>query len=503
MRALVGCLRRDRLLAIATVLSACLVLWPLTRTDFLPLMDLPHHVALAAVLGDLVLGKAPATTFYELNVTTPYWTLYVLLALFTRIFGVFIGTKLVVGLGVLLVPLGAMRLLIALGRSPAAGLAAFLLSWDFSVYYGWINFVLGVGLGLFALARLVEAETPRAALRCWPLVVLVGATHGLALAFLGAMGGLAALLARRRLRAIGLAALALAPPAAVVVPWLLGAASQTASSSVPTRMSFDPLTVKARDLFADSVGAGLTSAGAGDAQAAAFLTLLIFPVVLGVIRQDRRAGGRRAAIAPLAAALVAYLGLPLAVAGQVEHWGDYPRFASMIFVGLLFLPRPSLRGSARLVLAPVLIVLAWLGVETGRGFAKVDAELAPLRAIVRLVPAGASLLPLAFDTRVQPADHPIGEAILSYVTANNRGFNPYLFHYPTNLVHYREEARLPSPPGWGRSPHAYDPIEHAQHYDYILVEGLASDPVREGELPNGKRIVRVAQRRRFRLYKIE
>ncbi len=503
MRVLVGTLVRDKWLAIATVLAAGIVLWPLTRTAIVPLMDLPHHAALAAILGDLLLGKAPATTFYELNVTTPYWTLYVLLALFTRIFGVFAGTKIVVGLGVLIVPLGAMRLLIALGRSPVAGLAAFLLSWDFSVYFGWINFVLGVGLALFALARVVEAETPRDALRAWPVVILISATHGLALAFLGAVGGLAALLARRRLRAIGLTALALAPPAALVVPWLVGTASQAAAGRVPTRMTFDPLAVKMRDLFADSVGAGLDGPGVGTAQAAAFLTLLIFPAVLGLIRQDRRSKGGRAAIAPLVAALAAYTLLPLAVFGQVEHWGDYPRFASMIFVGLLFLPRPSLRGAARLVAVPVLVVLAWLNVETGRGFAKIDAEIAPLRAIARLVPVGASLLPLALDTKVRPADHPIGEALASYVTAESRGYNPYLFGYATNLVHYREEARLPAPSGWGRSPRSYDAVEHAQLYDYILVEGLASDPVREGELPDGKRVVKVGQKRRFRLYKVE
>jgi hypothetical protein len=503
MLALVGCLRRDRLLAVATLIAAGFVLCPLAATAILPLMDLPHHVALAAIFGDIVLGKAPATTFYELNLTTPYWTLYVLLAIFTRVFGVFFGTKIVVAVALLVVPLGAMRLLVALRRSPWPALAVFLLSWDFSVYFGWISFVLGVGFSLFALAQLVEARTTRDALKCWPLVILVGATHGLAIAFLGAMGIIAALVSRRRLATIRLSAIALAPPALVVVPWLVGAAMQSSESPVATRMTFDPMTVKVRDLFADSVGAGLTNPGVGRAQAAAFVVLLLLPVVLGAMRQRAGSRGSRAALAPLIAALGAYLFLPLAVAGPVEHWGDYPRFASMIFVGLLLLPRPSFRGSARLVALPVLVAIAWLGIETSRAFAMIDAELAPLTEIVRLVPEGASVLPLAYDNKVSPADHPIGESIASYVTGASRGYNPYLFGYPTNLVHYRAAARLPSPAGWGRSPSSYKSALYGGIYDYILVQGIASDPVHVAELPSGKRIVRVGQKKRWRLYKVE
>ena len=55
-------------------------------------------------------------------------------------------------LAVMLLPLGTMRLLLALGRDPRMGLMAFALAWDHNMYWGFLAFHLGLSVALFAIA---------------------------------------------------------------------------------------------------------------------------------------------------------------------------------------------------------------------------------------------------------------------------------------------------------------------------------------------------------------
>src|SRR5262245_35362862 len=251
-------LRADPLLATLTGVLSVAVCLPLFVTPILPLTDLPNHVALASLLGDTLDGSGLAGYHYAVQaVPVPYWTLYLLLNVAGGVFGPLLGTKLVVALTLLLVPLGTMRLLVALRRSPRYGLLAFGLVWDNNVYWGWASFVLGIGFTLFALAHLLEAETPRAALRKAPWPILVALTHAHAFGiYLVAAATLVLARAPLRRRLLVHAAGVL-PGLLALVPWVVSSALQgsgDASSASGFGFGWDSFDYKRHWFFEFSLG---------------------------------------------------------------------------------------------------------------------------------------------------------------------------------------------------------------------------------------------------------
>jgi hypothetical protein len=490
-------LRADRLLAFLTALLAAAVLFPLFRGRVLPFIDLPHHAALGGLLWDVVFRRNDAAAHYWVDfVPVPYWTIYLLLAVAERAFGVYAGTKIVVALALLAVPLGTMRLCLATGRSARLGLFSFLIAWDFNLYYGWLNHVLALGIALFLLARILEIESPRDALRTWPLGALLALTHVLPLVFLGVTAAVATLL---KPRAIVARALAFVAPGIVLVPWLV---RSLAGPRVDPGAVFDPIDVRLQSLFKFTLGNGPVALSAVRAEGVAFLVLLVGPLLLSLLPQRKSSTGIAAA-APILAAILLYFLLPMSVARPVTHWGTYPRFATPLLLGALLLPNPRLHGSRALALVPAVVACLWTSRAIAAQLADFDAEIAPFFQAARLVPAGARLLPLCLENAVRSSRSAMGESLHAYVTARVGGYNPYLFDAPTTMVHYRQSEKPPNPGGFGRNPKLFSMEAFADHYDYILVQGLAKDPVAGNPRSDTRTAVPIFEGGRYRLYRLE
>jgi hypothetical protein len=214
-------LREDRQLLVATLLLAAFALSPLLATPILPLVDMGSNVGAASLLNDAAFRDGVIAEHYKINFRlVPYWTVYLLIALLEMVGGALFAAKAIVGGAVILLPLAGMRLLAALGRSPRAGLWLFLLSWDTNLYWGWITFQYGMLMALFALAWIVELESPRGALKVLPLTISIGLTHVHAIAFVLTAGGLLALSKRPLVRGVAMTAVALLGCAVPVLPWL-------------------------------------------------------------------------------------------------------------------------------------------------------------------------------------------------------------------------------------------------------------------------------------------
>lgn len=498
MHSLYRAFRADRLLALLTALLAAAVLYPLFRCTVLPFIDLPHHAALGGLLWDVAFKRHGAADHYWIDLTpVPYWTIYILLAVFERLLGVYAGTKLVVAIAILSVPLGFMRLCQALGRSPRLGLTAFLLAWDFNVYYGWLNHVLALGLALFLLAAILEIETPRDALRTWPLGILLALTHVLPLLFLITAVAVATLI---KPRAIVEHAVALVAPGLTLLPWL---ARSFAGPHVDPGAVFEPIDVRIQSFFKFTLGSGPVADTAIRAEGVAFLVLLLGPLLLFLLPQQRGRLGRFLPVAPLLAALLLYFTLPLEVARPVTHWGTYPRFATPLLLGALLLPNPRLTGQRVLALVPALLACLWTSSAVAQQFRAFDSETAPFYQAASLVPEGARLLPLCADNHFKSARQSMGESMYAYITARTGGYNPYLFDAPTTMVHYRKEGRPPSPSGFGRQPGRFTMKAFAGYYDYILVQGILDDPVAREPRSDTRTAVKIFEGGRFRLYRLE
>lgn len=499
MIALYRAIRADRLLLVLTLLLGAAALWPLFCARVPPFIDLPHHAALGGLIWDVIWNRHGSSQYYWLDpAPVPYWTAYVVLAVAERLLGVYAGTKAVVAIALLSVPLGTMRLAMALGRSPRLGLWAFVLAWDFNLYFGWLNHVLAVGLVLFLLAAFLEAETPRDALGTWPLGVIAGLTHVLPLAFFFATAGLFTL---ARPRALLARALVVAAPGVTLLPWVIHSIRSSHGSSGAV---YDDLGVRIASLFKFTLGNGPVAPSAVLAEGVAFLVLLLGPLLLFLLPQHRPRPGRFVAAAPLLAALLLYCLLPLEVVRPVTHWGTYPRYATLVLLGLLLLPDPRLSGARALALAPGVLASLWTSSAVAAQLRAFDAEIAPFFEAERLVPEGARLLPLCQENGFASARSAMGESLYGYITARVGGFDPYLFDAPTTLVHYRNDRRLPMPGAFGRRPNLFSMQAHGQFYDYILVQGLAGDPVAKApRAESGKTAVRIFEGGRFRLYRVE
>src|SRR5688572_4819385 len=199
---------------------------PLWVGRFLPLLDLPQHLAITTVL---LRHDDPAwllSAYFEpqRGELTPYWAHYLALEWLGHLMPVDIAARVFLSLYVFALPWASMALARALGRPPALGLFAIPLSLNANVYYGFIAFCWSVVALLWALALLArQLDAPRAA-RAAGLGLLAGAlffTHVQSFAFLLLAAALLACVGdapawRRAVRAWPLA------PATLVLflPWL-------------------------------------------------------------------------------------------------------------------------------------------------------------------------------------------------------------------------------------------------------------------------------------------
>jgi len=497
-------LRADPLLAGGMALLLVAACVPLFVTPFLPFVDLPQHSASAALLLDSLAGRGVARELFSVDwAPVPYWTQQVLLGVAQLLGGPLFAAKAVCALAIAALPLASLRLCLALDRSPRLALGSFLLVWDYSLYWGWSAFLLGMALAVYALAVVLEADTARQAARAVPLTLLIALTHPQAVAFLLVTAG-ALLVVRRpfwpalRAHAVGTSGAALA-----FVPWVtsrLGPEQGSAGPGAwPPRFEWVPLAQKLTRLFENSLENG-PGPFLSAASAVAFLLVLLGPLALArlpALPSAARSAGRAWVV--VGACFTAYLALPMTiVAGQLSHWGTYPRFATWALLSLSFVPRPNLDGRRVLALGPAVAVA--LALDAGvflqlRGFARLTR---PLEQVAAALPAGTRVLPLVYQGFDPSLRHPSLHHLHGYLVALRSVYDPHLFDNPNRPLRYRVERRLPAPP-WN-DPARLDPAQLG-FYDYVLVQGLERDPFAQDA--NLGRLVRpVTEAGMWRLYQV-
>jgi len=170
--------REDELLRWSFLLAFLLSCLPMAFTSMLPLTDLGSHMGFAGLMNDVLTPGTVASDRYAINpVPVPYWPAYLVINFVEMIAGIFVAGKVIVALALAGIPLGVMRLLVALERSPRLGLVAFLVVWDINLYWGWVTFQFAMPFVLWAFAWLVEAKTFKAALAICALAAVVGLSH--------------------------------------------------------------------------------------------------------------------------------------------------------------------------------------------------------------------------------------------------------------------------------------------------------------------------------------
>ncbi len=499
--------RDDRFLRYATLFLSASALLPLTMTPILPLVDLGSNIGAASLLDDAIWGSGIIAQHYKVNLTLiPYWTVYLLIAVFEQFVRPLIAAKIVVGLAVVLLPVSVMRLLLALGRSPRLGLWAFVLSWDNNLYWGWITFQFGMVLALFVLAKLIELRTTADAWRLLPLTICVALTHLNAIALLLCAGGLIAL-TRRTVFDLPRYALALSGAVLPIVPWVLsklGAPIHKTETGAVTgaasRFAFDMHTpeTKLSKLFTFTLN---NWPEAEQIAQVTFASLLLGCLLLPLLPQRTPAMRLRwASFAIFCSAAGLYFALPFAVSGPVVHWYTYPRYATYALIGLLTVPTAALLGRATLALLPVMVCAVALHYETAVQFRSYGEYVSPYLEIIARLPKNTRFIPLDFDDyRFRGTRQAVLGQLHGYAAAERASYDPHLFDEVNNPLLYRRDRKLPHP-NWF-APSSFTMRAHGRYYDYVIVHPHNRDPLRRGR--NAPEVSMIKEAGEWRLYKVK
>ena len=374
---------RLRLLFVICALAACVPLW---SVKYLPMTDLPQHAAQIYLWQHLADPDVART--YEINWFTPYVAGYALTRALADHTGIRIALKLVITLAVLAFPLSLAYLFRKAGRDPAWALLGFPLAFGYNFYWGFLNFLVAIPVGIALLGAIIgygEAPTPRGA-----ALLAIGACalffgHVLVMLVIVASGGLWLVLRAPRLLTGFLSALPLAAPFPIALFWATLTRSADTQVRGMTMLAGPPPVLRLIGL--PGILLGEASDAAALATGAALLLLLVLAMRLS--RELHR-------YAPLAVCLALYTVGPHRAFGTYYLYG---RFAVLVMPALILawepLKRPRLTPTATAT-ALVLIALSWTAVLTTR-FTRFDAEARDFDRIAEKIPAGASLLSLCWS----------------------------------------------------------------------------------------------------------
>jgi hypothetical protein len=472
--------RADERLRVATaLLASAMMAAPLWVGRFLPLLDLPQHLAITTVLlrHDDPAWRLAAYFEPQRAELTPYWAHYLALEWLGRLMPVDVAARAFLTLYVFALPWAAMALARALGRPPALGLLAVPLALNANLYYGFIAYCWSMVAMLWALALLArQLDAPRAA-RGAGLALLAGAlffTHVQSFAFLLLAGAVLIVIARGgaaphppespRVGARALRAWPLAPATlALFLPWLY-----LSTTARPGAERYFPPLDDPRPKYEDPLRrvAGLPAAVAGSYQDGTDDGLLaawaaVVAAAALAARREPAAPAARSVFALVATALACYFALPVSIQGQ---WNIAPRFA---WTAALLLPCLVRRPPGWLP-AATLALAAATGANAAWHHVRFDREAGPFDRALASLPRGARVLGLIYDPRGQVLERWPYLHFEQYAVVHGGGMAAHSFTANAPLpVRLRPAARVPAPGVWRPDEFRYD--AHGRFYDHFLV----------------------------------
>lgn len=481
---------RSEIWTIVLLVGGIALLWAFR---YLPMQDLPNHVAVSDYTVRLWRGEPEASQFYQLQLFRPTYRLYYLVAApLSATFGALTGTRIMITL-MWLGYVGACRALVsAAGLRPWVVLA--LAPWFFSLQFftGLLPSLLAsvfVLWSTWALLRLAQTGRLRWGILAGLLGTLAIATH-----VIMAVLWLAALFAwtvpapgRRWLQAVLMAGVSLLP----AVAWLpmrmaehsvdLRALLASMRYLTPPQYVSSLLPTSALNEWSVSMGrAALLVA------AVAFTGLLAWRGLKGSnLRQRARPAAGVAAIC--VAWWLAFLVMPNHTS-RAGVWLINVRYVELAVFMTILLAAYGLQTTSarieRIAFAAVVLVVLLQGAGLHRTFAHVDGEYRAIEEICAAVPHGATLTTSGvihgdFGTELPLAYHAHG-----YCSVGKAAYNAALFpdvHMP---------VRETPPAGYTRAPSA-----ELGAYDFMLYDTVAphAAPPSDGVL--------VAESGRWHLYR--
>lgn len=388
--------QEERSFRAALAALAVLHALPLWTTRLLPMVDIPSHLALINVLHRLDDPSLPFGRFFAIRPAfTPYlghyWTLHLAayaipLETANRIFLTICAAGL---------PLAALALARALGRSRWPALFAIPLAFTFEFYLGFVGYLAALVLMLLALALYAARLQGRIAGRGWDLLLAAVpaaclATHVQPYTFF--LAGLAVMLAVFPGRRLG--AILPAVPSLLLLGWWLGPilAGASGGPALTAAVASDPFVRRAAevgrrllDQFTDPVDSAIL---------AGFALLWAWGMAAAIRAgiPEGAAGDRGTAALLAAGAIGGYFMMPThAALMQFIHHRYATLACLMMALAVPFAPGGAPRAWRRALAA----LCAANGIYLLVQFHRFDAEAGDFRALAEKVERGSCVAQIA------------------------------------------------------------------------------------------------------------
>ncbi|HKU41534.1 MAG TPA: hypothetical protein VJR89_25430 [Polyangiales bacterium] len=451
---------------------------PLWIPHYLPIQDLPQHLAAIRVLHSWSDPQFGFQQYFELSLfRTQYLVYYLAAHLLGFVFDLELANRLLVTACVAATPYALRSLLRALDHDERLALLALPLSYNAHLILGFVNFLMAIPLAIWGLAIAVrereQTRLPRAvgltaiALACFYAHVVPFALFALGVALLALGSDLRALV--RRL-------LPLVPAGIAGFLWVLRspAGQATVSAARGAQAGPQPVFMPAAFALADLPN-WLTDILQPDADGrllrwfALCFALTLFAGVLPSTEPRPSALRKRLIALPLAAAVL-YFEAPTAYDWIWPIAQRFPLLALLFAIPVL--PRLGLWLGRTLVAALTVITLLQVH-EVGRAFAAFDrSEVGDFDAAVSSIPPAQRVAGLIFARGSRQVKFSPFIQYVAYYQARRGGAVMFSFaDFPQSPFRFRDDNRPPPvPPRWEWQPRNVR-VEDLAWYDYMLVRG--------------------------------
>jgi len=498
----------EKWVAAAAIAAGMALAVPFWTSRFVPLLDLPQHLALVTVIHNHHEPQWGFDRFFEVQwgELTPYWMTYLAMHLLAYLMPVETAARVYLSLYALAFPWAGISVCRAFGRHAWLGLLAAPLALNTNLYYGFVNYCAGTALLLFAVAALEgQIRAPRRG-RGVCLAILTGAlffAHVQALVLFLSFAILLAATHPTALRARGAALLPLAPAVGgLLLPWAYltfvnpqGPERQFASIHGNADAKYEGFVANLLGLKAALAGA--FQDGSDGYVLMGWAAMVVAALVLGRRSSEEGSGGgpfRPASLVLLA--LLAYFVTPMSIKGQ---WNISPRFALPAALFVI----PAIRGGGlrgRPWSAAALVLTFASASNAAWHHRSFDREVGPLEDALAAIPPGRRVLALIYDQKGRVLEKWPYLHFGQYVMVRRGGAVAASFAASAPMpVRYRDVASFPHPGVW--TPYAFDPEIHGSHYDFVLVRRAAEPPPAPLAIDETPRLQRIREAGPWAVYR--
>jgi hypothetical protein len=492
---------------------------PLWSAEFLPLLDIPQHLATIGVMHHHDDPEFAFGAFFTIESgSTQYLLYYLTCDVLSTFSDVETANRIFLTLYTLLLPVSVLYALSAFGRLKYAALLAFPLVYNKFLFYGFVNYVfafpfLFFGLGLLKRALDADATSKKREVLLLLTSLMVFYSHlQVFLIYIGGLG-LVVLLGWPGFRRATVRLLHVVPALVLFAMWGLQSDGMAGGEAWKNTVSqrYESLTGAEWEPMWKTMGdihQRFLSVYHSDVDEKTTMAWIVGVLVLMMLRRvgQPAEASRRKLIAGFAPEVLTLFVVLFYFAVPTSYKWIWPvnwRFVPLVGLLLLLWARADLgRWSGAVLTVLFSIVSAYSIYNHIREFRAFDAEAQDVKPILAEIAPQSRVLGLTFDANSEIVDGPVYLHFVQYHQIRKGGVSVYSFaEAPQSPIRFRSRDDGGPPPTPLRSEWKANEFRFnndARYYDYFLVRGERGGFARR--VGFGTEVKRVAKNGKWSLY---